>query len=149
MRKVNSTNFSRAETYMQRYAVVVLITLALVAAMAACRAAEGTPRAAAEDFLDAQYVRIDLQSSLKKTDGLASHKVREELRLTQGLDAPAEENKPRVHYSLLSDRRDGEETAFVYRLTISPVGSEPFTRDVIVTVGKRDDAYRVTNYMEK
>ncbi len=139
---------------MARSAVVAIAAFLLLTAAIACRPASGSARAAAEAFLDAQYVRIDLQDSLRRTDGPASRKVREEIRLTEGLDAPAEEHKPRIHYRLRRSQPSGDGAAgndmtFVYRLTISPQGSEAFTRDVILTVRKRGDRFRVTNYMEK
>src|SRR5258706_413508 len=70
-------------------------------------AAAHTPRATAERFLDAHYVRIALPAALEFTADLARHKVENEMRLVQGQTIDETTRKPSVHYRLLEEHPDG------------------------------------------
>ena len=57
-----------------RDATVVGLLL-VTALLVGCHPDPSTARGTAESFLDAHYVRIDLQGALPFTSGLARHKV--------------------------------------------------------------------------
>ena len=71
--------------------------------LSACRPDPSTPRGAAEHFLDAHYVRIDLHAALPYTKDLARHKVEQEIGLTQGQTIDETTRKPSVHYTFLEE----------------------------------------------
>ena len=98
--------------------------------MAACRADPASPRGAAERFLDAHYVHIDLPAALPFTSGLARQKVESEIALVQGVTIDESTRKPTVHYTLLEEHPDGvrRRSAYVYRGRIIPEGADAFER---------------------
>lgn len=121
----------------------------LAAGAAACRADPATPRGAAERFLDAHYVRIDLPAALAGTTGLARRKVESEIELVRGVAIDEATRPPTVHYALLEERPDGPEAVrFVYRGRILPDGADAFERRWLVTVRREADGWRVSNYEE-
>jgi len=175
---VNSKNCSRAAAEpavngpatgrpVARGVMGLCLPLMLAAAFAACGPAAGTPEAAARDFLDAHYLLADLQSSSLLTTGLAASKVGEEIRLTEGLERGADTRMPRINYRL--DRQlagsagavagdvpgvggesasDAQAVMMVYRLTVSPVGAEPFDKQVLLRLVKSEGKWLVSNYAE-
>jgi len=121
--------------------------LALLAA--GCAPDPATPRGTAERFLDAHYVRIDLQGALEFTTGLARRKVEDELRLVQGQAIDETTRKPSVHYRLLEEHPDGEHAVnYLYRGTIAVEDADRFDRRWLVTVRFAEGSWRVTNYQE-
>ena len=123
--------------------------IALVAGAAACRPDPSTARGAAEGFLDAHYVHIDLASALPFTSGLARQKVESEIALVRGVEIDESTRKPTVHYTLLEERPDGgDAVSFVYRGRILVDGADSFERRWLVTVRHEPEGWRVTNYQE-
>ncbi len=147
MQRPNSTSCSRTSGSRSAFAAYVCVAL-LLTGSAACKPAAGTARAAAETFLDAHYVRIELQASFDQSVGLAREKVREELELTAEVEAPEATAKPRIHYKQINVREKPGSVSFVYELTISPEGSAPFTREVMLTVRRGDGGWKVSNFTE-
>jgi hypothetical protein len=122
--------------------------LAVVLA-AACRPDPATPRGAAERFLDAHYVRIDLPAALEFTAGVARHKVENEIRLVEGQPIDDSTRKPTVHYRLLETHPDGEQAvSYLYRANITIEDADRFERRWLVTVRRDETGWRVTNYQE-
>jgi hypothetical protein len=122
-------------------AVLLLVT--------ACGPDHTTPRGAAESFLDAHYVAIDLERSKDMTAGLARHKVSEEIRLTEGVEIDDATRKPIIRYELLEERPSGDDAAqYLYQASISPEDVETFHRRWLLTVRREPDGWRVTNYEE-
>ena len=132
------------------------LPLLLAAALVACGPAPGTPEATARDFLDAHYVIADLQATSLLTTGLAASKLAEEIRLTDGLERGADTMMPRINYRL--ERRleegggageaGGDVAVMVYRLTVSPAGTESFDKEVLLRLVRRDGKWLVSNYGE-
>jgi hypothetical protein len=117
--------------------------------VAACRPDASTPRGAAERFLDAHYVRIDLSAARELATGLARHKVEDEIRLVGGQEIDDSTRKPTIHYTLLEERPDGDAAVnFLYRADITVEDADRFERRWLVTVRREDAAWRVANYQE-
>ena len=115
----------------------------------ACRPDATTPRGAAERFLDAHYVRIDLPAALEVTSGLARHKVEDEIRLVQGQEIDDSTRKPTVHYRLLEEHPDGDHAVnYLFRANITVEDADGFERRWLVTVRREESGWRVTNYQE-
>ncbi len=128
-----------------RRALLLLCAVAVVG----CRPDASTARGTAERFLDAHYVRIDLDSALPYTAGLAARKVRDEIELTKGQEIDATTRKPSVHYTYLEEHPAGDgATNFVYRGTIDVEDADRFQRRWLVTVRHEDAGWRVTNWQE-
>jgi hypothetical protein len=117
-------------------------------AIAGCSRPGQAPRATAEAFLDAHYVRIDLPAAQALASGLARDKIEKEIALTKDNRIDGETMQPRVNYTL--QRADEAELAalYAYELTIRAPGVEPFYKVVTVTVRHADGAWSVTNYSE-
>ena len=120
--------------------------IACALGLTACARPSGGPRGVAEAFLDAHYVRIDLQASRAFCSGLALSKIEHELELTRGVSVGEDTLKPHVHYRLEREREEPAHALYAYELTVRPPGSESFRRVVMLTVRDREGAWTVTNY---
>jgi hypothetical protein len=120
----------------------------LLLAAAACSEPSASPRATAEAFLDAHYVRIDLEGARALVTGLALDKVDKEIALTEEHEITEETRQPRVNYKLHRGDESPSSAQFAYELTIRAPGVDPFKKLVMVTVRKGDGAWSVTNYNE-
>ena len=117
--------------------------------MAACRPDPASPRGAAERFLDAHYVAIDLAAALPLTTGLARSKVEHEQALVLGQDIDETTRKPQVWYRLLEERSIGDDgVQFLYRGTMHPEGAERFEHRWLVTVRRDSPGWVVSNFEE-
>jgi len=134
-------------TSAQRVVWGLVGALALVAA--ACRPDPASPRGAAERFLDAHYVSIDLDASLPLTTGLARAKVERERTLVAGFPADEATRKPQVWYRLLEERDDrADAVQFLYEGTVSPEGVERFQQRWLLTMREESGGWLVSNYEE-
>jgi hypothetical protein len=123
--------------------------LALVLLGGGCHPDPASPRGAAERFLDAHYVAIDLVAALPLTTGLARAKVERERALVGDQAIDDATRKPQVWYRLLEERPlDGEGVQFLYRGTLSPEGAERFDRRWLITVRRETDGWTVANFEE-
>jgi hypothetical protein len=114
-----------------------------------CGPDPSSARGMAERFLDAHYVRIDLQASSRLTSGVARQKVEGEIALTRGVEIDADTRQPKIHYRLDDERDDGDGAMrFVYRLTIVPEDADRFQRQVLLTVRRTGEGWTVGNYEE-
>ena len=130
------------------YGTWMLAGMLLVAA-AACRPDATTARGAAESFLDAHYVAIDLPAAMPFTRGVARAKVEREMALVAGVPADETTRKPRVWYRLLEEHPDGAAAVrFLYEGTVSPEDAERFQRRWLVTVRRDAEGWHVTNFEE-
>jgi hypothetical protein len=121
----------------------------LVLAAGSCRPDPESPRGAAERFLDAHYVAIDLDASLPFTTGLARAKVERERTLVLGVPADETTRKPQVWYTLLEERGEpADAVQFLYEGTVSPEGVERFQRRWLLTVRREEGGWLVSNYEE-
>jgi hypothetical protein len=116
--------------------------------LGACAGGDG-PRAVAERFLDAHYVRIDLPASRGYTEGLAQQKIDDEIRLTSGQAIDDGTRMPRVHYRLREEQVRGDDVvSFAYDATFRVDGADPLHRTLQLTVRRGGDGWKVTNYHE-
>src|SRR5262245_47615608 len=143
-----STDPGRNKVRMRGGTIVGLCVLSTLLG-SACRPDPNTARGTAESFLDAHYVRIDLPAALPFTTGLARHKVEDEINLTSGQVIDASTRKPTVHYRLLEEHAEDDETVrYVYRGSIVVEDADRIERRWLLTVRREAGAWRVTNYQE-
>ncbi len=127
----------------------VLLAAGLLAiAIAACRPPAGTPRAAAEGFLDAHYVRIDLEAAKPFCVGLALEKLEREIALLADNAEAAAIERPRVTYSLEQSSDAGERAQYAYDLAVHPSGVDAFHKVIVLSLRNESGAWRVANYAE-
>lgn len=125
------------------------VVVCLVGLMSACQPDPATARGTAERFLDAHYVRIDLPAARAYCTGFALSRIEEEIRLTQGQPIDAATRPPRVYYNLKETTPRGESrTSFVYELDFLVEGAGRFTKNVVLTLQRRAEGWRVVNYLE-
>lgn len=138
----------KVRTSEQRVVWGLVGVLALVAG--ACRPDPASARGAAERFLDAHYVAIDLDAALPLTTGLAHAKVERERALTAGVPADDTTRKPQVWYRLLEERASGADATvqLLYQGTVSPEGVDRFERRWLLTVRQEPGGWIVSNYEE-
>ena len=121
----------------------------LVGLVSACQPDPATARGTVERFLDAHYVRIDLPTARAYCTGFALSRIEEEIRLTQGQPIDAATRPPRVYYNLKETTPRGESrTSFVYELDFLVEGAGRFTKNVVLTLQRRAEGWRVVNYLE-
>jgi len=123
-----------------------LMVAAVVIVAAACTPEAGSSRAVAEAFLDAHYVRIDLDASRELCAGLARSKVDKEIELTSDVEIDASTKPPRINYRLEEARETPGYVQYAYELSIRAPGLEPFERLVTLTVRDQHGEWAVTNF---
>ena len=121
-----------------------------LAALSACRSAGGSPRGAAEHFLDEHYVRIDLKAAKAYASGVALQKVEEEQRLVGDQQIDASTRRPTVSYTLAEERTEGEDRAtLIYDGKVRfDDGDTVELRWVLNTRREADGGWKVSNYQE-
>jgi hypothetical protein len=140
----NKVRTSGQERTPRRVGLLVVVVL-----LGGCRPDPHSPRGAAERFLDAHYVAIDLAAALPLTTGLARAKVEHERALVGGVAIDETTRKPRVWYRLLEERPLGDDgVQLLYRGTLSPEGVERFHRRWLVTVRREPSGWIVSNFEE-
>jgi hypothetical protein len=136
-------------TKMRHRAVTASGLLSLVVLGAGCGPDPSTARGAAERFLDAHFVRIDLPAAHALTAGVARHKVEEEIRLTEGQPIDAATRKPMVHYRLLEEHGAGDDgVSFLYQGSVEVEDAEGIEPRWMVTVRRDGERWQVTNWQE-
>lgn len=122
--------------------------VATVVVASACTPAGESPRATAEAFLDAHYVRIDLEAARVLCAGLALDKLEKELALTRDAAIDAETRQPRVTYSIEESREGADRAQYAYALEIHPDGADVFRKLVVLTLRREAPGWRISNYTE-
>ena len=130
--------------------------LLLVGVGGASAAAEGCShgdagRTAAERFVDAYYVEIDLSRARDEAVGLARAKVEDQMKLLSGQAMPDPASRPSVHYRFLEQdqaARANDRRGYLFELTISFDGGEQIHRRALVTVAQESDAWHAANFQE-
>lgn len=126
-----------------------IVLLALLASLAACRPSADTPQGTARRFVDEHYVRIDLAAAKQYCTGLAAHKVENEQDLTRGQVIDASTRKPRVYYTLLDTKSEGDDrVSFVFEGSIRVEDAGTFKKKWLVTTKKTGAAWKVSNFQE-
>jgi hypothetical protein len=115
---------------------------------AACSESDPS-RIAADRFVDAYYVEIDLTRAKEEAVGLARAKVERAMQLLEGVDRPETDSKPTVYYRVVEERRsESDRPGFVYELTISFGGGQTVTRRALVIVREEGGPWRAANFEE-
>ncbi len=106
-------------------------------------------RGAAERFIDAYYVEIDLPRARDAAIGLARAKVEEQLRLVTGQVALEAASRPTVYYRFVEQQQEPQHDrrGLLYELTLT-LGTDQATRRALVTLRREGDAWRVANFQE-
>ncbi len=122
----------------------------IAAAMLAvgCSNDTSTALGAGDAFVDAHYVRIDLEASKQLCTGVALDKVQREIELTADVAIADDTQRPRINFALKEERAAGDAIQLVYELTIRVTGLDPFEKISVVTVRATDARWSVTNYVE-
>lgn len=117
--------------------------------LAAACTSDDPARAAAERFVDAYYVEIDLPEARDEAIGLARAKVERSMKLIEGMEPAEDIARPRVHYRFLEQQEPmGDRRGFLYELTITFDGGEQVQRRTVVTVGEQDGRWHAVNFQE-
>jgi hypothetical protein len=127
-----------------------LATISLLLALAplACTSPTGSPRAAAEAFLDAHYVRIDLEAARAFCAGLALEKLEREIALIKDHAEPSAGERPRVTYKLEDSNDAAERAQYAYVLSVHTTGSDPFHKLIVMSLRNEGSGWHVSNYSE-
>jgi hypothetical protein len=134
---------------MRRGAPLTLLAVGLVG-IAGCRGATDSPRGAIEAFLDAHYVRMDLEAAKQHTAGVARFKVEEEQRLVGDQKIDASTRRPRVTYKLVEPREEADDhVALLYEAKIHfDDGGDTALRWLVSARRETDGTWKVSNYQE-
>jgi hypothetical protein len=124
-----------------------LLAVALLV-LAGC-ASDDPARAAADRFVDAYYVEIDLPEAREEAAGLARAKVERNMKLLEGMAPLDEVARPRVYYRFLEQQGTTRgRRGFLYELTISFDGGDQVQRRTVVTVGEEGGSWHAVNFQE-
>jgi hypothetical protein len=121
---------------------------AALLAITACTGPSDSPRAAAEAFLDAHYVRIDLEAARPFCAGLALDKLEREIALTENNPEALAVERPHVTYRLEEARDVGDRASYAYELAVHPTGTDAFQKLVVMSLRNEGSGWRVSNYSE-
>ncbi|TMA13740.1 MAG: hypothetical protein E6J84_12105 [Deltaproteobacteria bacterium] len=110
------------------------------------------PASVADKFVDRYYVESDQDGALPLTTGVASLRLKDELKLTREarLGNPGMQLRPvRVYYSRKALTGDDAERVADYELDIRPQGGGTLQRGATVTLSRQQDGtWRVSRFSE-
>jgi len=110
------------------------------------------PASVADKFVDRYYVESDQDGALPLTTGVASLRLKDELKLTREarLGNPGMQLRPvRVYYSRKALTGDDAERVANYELDIRPQGGGTLQRGATVTLSRQQDGtWRVSRFSE-
>jgi hypothetical protein len=108
-----------------------------------------TPEEIAMMFLDKYYIEIDQEGALRISAGLAEKKLKEELKLVEGIrgmGVSPQQAKPNIYYKFQDVKESGPATkVFRYKIIIKGEPQE-VQKDAIMIVSKVENVWKVTNY---
>lgn len=122
--------------------------LAVLLLVGGCSADADTARGVGDAFVDAHYVRINLQASKELCSGVAREKVEREIALTSEIEIQRDTQRPRIYYGIHEEHDLGDSVRLIYELSIRAPGLDPYEKFAIVTVRATDGIWTVTNYIE-
>ena len=126
----------------------LLISLATLALVGGCSGDSDSARGVGDAFVDAHYVRINLQASKELCRGVAREKVEREIALTAEIEIEQDTQRPRIYYEIHEEREVGDSVSLIYELSIRAPGLDPYEKFTVVTVRATDGVWAVTNYIE-
>jgi hypothetical protein len=110
------------------------------------------PGAVADKFVDRYYVESDQDGALPLTTGVASLRLKDELKLTREarMGNPGMQTRQvRVYYTRKSLTGDDQERVADYELDIRPQGGGTLERGAKVTLTRQQDGtWRVSRFSE-
>ncbi len=110
------------------------------------------PGSVADKFVDRYYVEADQDSALPLTTGVASLRLKDELKLTREarLGNPGMQLRPvRVYYRRTSLTGDDQQREADYELDIRPQGGGDLQRGAHLTLARQQDGtWRVSRFSE-
>jgi hypothetical protein len=125
------------------------VLAASVALAAGC--AKG-PASVADKFVDKYYVESDQQGAMPLTDGVATLRLKDELRLTAEARAPGMDlvSRPiRVYYKRTSLSGEGDVRTADYELDIRPQGGGELRRVAHLELRRQPDgSWRIARFNE-
>jgi hypothetical protein len=136
----------------QRGGTVAFVAAALLIVVGAVGCKSSDPaQQAAEAFLDAHYVFMDLEKSSALAGGLAVAKIQAEIDLIGQMAADEAFERPRINYAISEHRQGGGDAEiFGYKLHIQPAGGGGFSKQVLLTVRNGDTGqWQVTNFSDR
>ncbi len=124
---------------------------AALAVLAACGGMKD-PGSVADKFVDRYYVESDQQGALPFTTGVATLRLRDELRLSAEARRPGNplpSRQVRVYYRRSSLGGNGPERTADYTLDIRPQGGGDLQREAHLTLARQaDGTWRVARFHE-
>ncbi len=107
------------------------------------------PEKVGAQFVDSYYIRVDLADARRWTEGVATEKIDEQLRLTHGVRVEGTRAMREVSYRVVEKKRsEGERVILVFELTVKAPGSGSFRKRSLITLGKGSGGWRVTNFRD-
>jgi hypothetical protein len=124
----------------------------LLAAVFACGGMK-SPGSVADNFVDRYYVESDQQSALQYTTGIATMRLKDELKLTAeargGNMAGMQVRQVRVYYKRSPMVGEGPKRSADYELDIRPQGGGELQRSAHVELTQEGDGtWRVSNFSD-
>ena len=135
----------------KKYSLLFVTVLTL---FLGCQNSKTPSEKAAWDFVDTYYVRTDPVAALPFTDRLAYEKVKQSVDLIQSLASqPGNEThtRPKVSASLLSSpSENSQDEPFVFKIIITPYGSQEIRKKVMVRVRSMENKkWKVTQFSDQ
>jgi len=128
------------------------VGLCCALALAGCGEKMKDAGSVADKFVDTYYVESDQASALKLTSGVASLRLRDELKLAdegRAGGALRDLRQVRVYYQRGAIEGKGDARSTVYRLDIRPQGGGALHRDAhLELVRIADGTWRVSRFSE-
>ncbi|MDO8461434.1 MAG: hypothetical protein Q7S98_01095 [Deltaproteobacteria bacterium] len=118
-----------------------------------CSAAKSPSENVARQFVEAYYLKIDLNAAIKVCDGLALEKIRQEIQLREGQSISPDTRQPKVSYKKvkeLVEKEAGEALTEVYlfELTITPQDYASLKRISRVKVRQIGEDWKVIQFSD-
>jgi hypothetical protein len=132
-----------------RFMGLALAVMVWMPVAGGCGAAPATPaEKTANAFMEAYYVRADLQEASSLADGLALDKVSGSVSLREGLAIDVAAHHPKVRFELSGSRAGGEEAEYLYDVEFRPDKSEAVQKTARIKVRLRDGRWKVTQFTD-
>jgi len=125
-----------------------LLGLIIPLTLSAACAKEAPSEQAAKKFMDAYYVRINLQDAEKLSSGLAQERLTHQISLLDGTKINANTNVPTVDFKLVSqDPPNADEASYVFE--VIPHVQDIGHRKVYVKLRQDNGAWKVSQFTEE
>ncbi len=104
------------------------------------------------DFMDAYYVKADLQGAQRYCDGVALEKVQADAQLRDGLTIDKSAHHPRVTFKPLDAETaqvSSDEAIFFYKVVVKPEMASEIEKKTRVKVRQREgNVWKVTQFSD-